>query len=345
MYKTIDELFSYIQLNHEYVTKNKSAVKEIWLQAGSLGVFSCKELGFSKYLMDKLCEYDIYDFPFWLQRDVIIYLLKRFGSEAQKEKYLTDLESGCLIASLALTEAAGGSDFGNICSFFDSKNHTITGKKRFITNASFADVIFYAARNSTGTIGLWIIEPNYGMNTIPIKTILGIKGMGLSEIELNEYVVEETMLLGNIENCLMYIIKALSYERYCCAYLAFNMAKKLCHQNIEWVKKRGDLWNKQSIKNNIAEQICCIKELEICFNNIYSKFEKRGNIFIETAMLKYKSIEIALRVTQYSGLLRAGEFSSIDINPEINRMYNIVLAYAAAGGTQEIMLRIISESL
>jgi len=44
-------------------------------------------------------------------------------------------------------------------------------------------------------------------------------------------------------------------------------------------------------------------------------------------------------------LLRAGEFASLDIDKNVNQMYNTIMTLAAAGGTQEVMLRIISEGL
>ena len=104
MFQTIDELFQYINANYANIVCSKDSIKEVWRNAGTLGVFSCQQEGYSKYLLDKLCEYDIYDFPFWLQREVILYLLKRYGTESQKNKYLEGLESGDIIASLALTE-------------------------------------------------------------------------------------------------------------------------------------------------------------------------------------------------------------------------------------------------
>lgn len=62
-------------------------------------------------------------------------------------------------------------------------------------------------------------------------------------------------------------------------------------------------------------------------------------------MLKYQSVNLALEITQFSALLRAGEFASLDIDKNVNQMYNTIMTLAAAGGTQEVMLRIISEGL
>jgi|GEM_PF-2844952 len=345
MFQTIDELFQYINANYASIVCSKDSIKEVWRNAGTLGVFSCQQEGYSKYLLDKLCEYDIYDFPFWLQREVILYLLKRYGTESQKNKYLEGLESGDIIASLALTEESGGSDFKNIRSFFNAISSTLSGEKRFITNAAFADIFFFAAKNSDEKIGIWIIESSKDVIINPINSIHEISALGFSEVKIQDILVEPSMLLGNMDNCLLYVVKALSFERYCCAYMAFQMSAKLWEQNLKWIKKRGTLWDKQSVKFKMAEFSCSIKSLNIYFASLYGKFERKSNIFSDAAMLKYQSVNLALEITQFSALLRAGEFASLDIDKNVNRMYNTIMTLAAAGGTQEVMLRIISEGL
>lgn len=345
MINNIDELFLYISnydIHHSY---DRNTIKSIWRKAGSLGVFSCQEDGYSKFLLEKLCQYDIYDYPFWLQREVILYLIKRYGTDGQKSKYISGLESGSIIASIALTEETGGSDLKNILSFYDDKKSVLSGKKRFITNAAFADIILYSAKNQDGKIGLWILDVDDRISIRRINCIPEIAALGFSEIELNDFLVDRNMLLGGFDNCLIYIMKALSFERYCCAYMSFHLGKKLCSQNLNWLKNKGDLWNKQILQYKMAEFISMNSLLDSHFEMLYKKFEKKGNIFTEAAMLKYMSVKNALEITQFSSLLRAGEFVSLEIDPYINKMYNTIISLSAAGGTQEIMLNIISESL
>lgn len=345
MFNNIDELFQYISNDDTHYSYDRHTIKSIWRNAGSLGVFSCQEEGYSKFLLQKICQYDIYDYPFWLQREVILYLIKRCGTEEQKNKYVAGLESGNIIAAIALTEEAGGSDFNNISSLYNDKTSVLSGKKRFITNAAFADIILYAAKNKDGKIGLWILDVDDRIKIHEINCITEIAALGFSEIELNDFLVDRNMLLGGFDNCLIYIMKALSFERYCCAYMSFHMGKKLCAQNLQWIKNRGNLWNNQTIQYKMAEYISMNNLLNSHFEMLYKKFEKKGNIFTDAAMLKYMSVKNSLEITQFSCLLRAGEFVSLEIDSYINKMYNIIISLATAGGTQEIMLRIISEGL
>ncbi|HEX7481590.1 MAG TPA: acyl-CoA dehydrogenase family protein, partial [Polyangiales bacterium] len=66
--------------------------------------------------------------------------LVRFGSDAQKQKYLPEMASGEWIGSFALTEPNAGSDAGAMTSGAVRKGDEwiLSGTKTFITNASKA---------------------------------------------------------------------------------------------------------------------------------------------------------------------------------------------------------------
>ena len=84
----------------------------------------------------------------------------RFGSEAQKKKYLPKMAGGEWIGSFALTEPGAGSDAGALESTAVLKGDEwiLNGTKTFITNAPKAHHFMVFARTEKG-ISAFIVEP------------------------------------------------------------------------------------------------------------------------------------------------------------------------------------------
>src|SRR5205085_587038 len=79
-----------------------------------------------------------------------IRALLLFGTREQKEKWLPPLVSGEQLAAFALTEREAGSDAANVQTTAtpsaDGSHYVLNGEKRYITNASIAQVLTVMAR-------------------------------------------------------------------------------------------------------------------------------------------------------------------------------------------------------
>lgn len=347
MFNSIDDLFNYIKNNYSEIVKSHERIKNIWLCAGQLGVFSNKDENFSVFLLEKLCEYDLYDFPFWLQRNVIIRLFEKCASMEQKEKYLNKLYKGKIIASLALTEDFGGSDFGNIHSTYSIHNndYLLEGNKLYISCAEYADIILFAAKNESDHINLFILDRS--LNTVlvePIKCIEELRGLGISKITVPKQVVDSDKLLKTTNSISLHLTSVLSYERFCCAYTVFLISKKILKFDIKWANKRKAM-NYQDICFHLTGFYSEYKLLDNYFCNKKHAFDQYNNIIVDAAILKYRSVKLALNISQYSARLIAGNFICYDKELNLSALNNIIVSLSAAGGTQEVMKRIISEKM
>jgi butyryl-CoA dehydrogenase len=65
----------------------------------------------------------------------------KFGTEAQKDKYLQDMASGRRLGAFALTEPAAGTDAaaGTATATMHADGYALNGSKMFITNAPYAE--------------------------------------------------------------------------------------------------------------------------------------------------------------------------------------------------------------
>ncbi|MBA2476217.1 MAG: acyl-CoA dehydrogenase family protein [Actinobacteria bacterium] len=83
-----------------------------------------------------------------------------FGSDAQKERWLPPLARLEAVGAFALTEPAHGSDAVRLetRARLDGEDYVLDGAKRWIGNASFADVTIVWARDEDGDVGGFLVE-------------------------------------------------------------------------------------------------------------------------------------------------------------------------------------------
>jgi butyryl-CoA dehydrogenase len=128
----------------------------------------------------------------------------KFGTEAQKQKYLPSLCSGEKLGCYALTEPHCGSDAAALrtkCIKQVDGSWRLTGTKMWITNGPQADVaIVYATRDLAlkykGICGFIVerVYPGYGVGKVEEK--LGICASGTSELNFDDMPVPAENLLG-----------------------------------------------------------------------------------------------------------------------------------------------------
>lgn len=128
----------------------------------------------------------------------------RWGSEAQKARYLPLLVSGEHLGALALTEPGAGSDLaGGVQTNArrDGDGWRLNGSKAWITNASHAPVITVLARTDAaqGTHGfnLLLVEPGSAGFTIhPPERKMGLKGSPTHALSFDDVRLPADALLG-----------------------------------------------------------------------------------------------------------------------------------------------------
>ena len=78
-----------------------------------------------------------------------------FGSDALKERYLSDTASGKQIAAFALSEPDAGSDVGAIstAATLEEDTYVLNGTKTWISNGGLADYYVVFARSEAGAVG------------------------------------------------------------------------------------------------------------------------------------------------------------------------------------------------
>ncbi len=133
--------------------------------------------------------------------------LNQFGTEAQKEKYLTPYLAGRLVAAEALTEPRGGSDFFGAMTKAELKDDhfILNGMKRFVVGAEGADFFLVYCRTNFDSnahkyqkISLLIVDRGPGVETEYLYGLLGCKGGGTGRLVFRDVKVPKENIIGEL---------------------------------------------------------------------------------------------------------------------------------------------------
>ena len=108
-----------------------------------------------------------------VQTSLAMYAIYRFGSKAQKERWLPEMAKGAVLGCFGLTEPGHGSDPGGMETRAerDGQGWALTGRKLWITNAQVAHLAIVWAKTAEGIRG-FIVErdrPGFTVEDIPHK--------------------------------------------------------------------------------------------------------------------------------------------------------------------------------
>ena len=126
-----------------------------------------------------------------------------FGTEQQKQKYLTRLSSGELIGAYCLTEPHAGSDAlaartrADLSA--DGAHYVLNGQKMWITNAGAADLFTVFAKIHGEQFTAFLVERNWpGVSIGAEEKKMGIKGSSTCAVFLDNVQVPVENVLGEI---------------------------------------------------------------------------------------------------------------------------------------------------
>ena len=160
--------------------------------------------------------------------------LTRFGTEAQKAKYLPGIIRGETVCALGITEPGTGSDMAALTTraVRDGDVYRVTGNKIFITNGVYGDLYFVAARTGAGTaerrhagISMFLVERGLPGFTVSRKLDkMGMRASDTAELTFQDCPVPAENLLGVEGRGFHQLAMGLQRERLMAAVLALSGA-------------------------------------------------------------------------------------------------------------------------
>lgn len=171
--------------------------------------------------------------------------LLKFGSAAQKKKFLTPVARGERLGCYALTEPGAGSDAGAIQTRAtkSGRHYLVNGSKVFITNGQCADlaIVFAVTNPALGKHGIsaFIIEKNTpGFHVGRLEDKLGLRSSDTAELLFSDCRVPEENLLGQENNGFEIVLASLDGGRIGIAAQALGIAQGCLEESLAYATQR-----------------------------------------------------------------------------------------------------------
>ncbi len=280
-----------------------------------------------------------------VQGSLVMYPIFKFGSEAQKHKYLPKLASGDWLGCFGLTEPDHGSNPGGMTTnFIDKGDHVVlNGAKMWISNAPFADVAVVWAKNEAGVIHGIIVERGMeGFTTPTTHNKWSLRASCTGELVFDNVKVPKENILPGVTGlkgpltCLNSARYGISWGALGAAMDCYDTAVRYSKQRIQFGKPIGGF---QLQQKKLAEMLTEITKAQLLVWRLGQLMDKGLATPAQISMAKRNNVEIAMNVAKEArqmlgGMGITGEY------PVMRHMMNLesVVTYE---GTHDIHLLIL----
>ncbi|NND05523.1 MAG: acyl-CoA dehydrogenase [Saprospiraceae bacterium] len=161
-----------------------------------------------------------------VQGSLVMYPIFKYGSEAQKQKYLPALGSGSLVGCFGLTEPDHGSDPAAMETSIvkDGDAYLLHGSKMWITNAPIADVaVVWAKDERNKVVGILVERGTAGFSTPEIKGKWSLRASITGELVFEDVRIAKDQILPGVKG-MKGPLSCLSKARYGIAWGAIGAA-------------------------------------------------------------------------------------------------------------------------
>lgn len=280
--------------------------------------------------------------------------LAKYGSEAQKRRFLRPAASGEIIGAFCLTEPGAGSDASALQTraVAEGAGWRLNGVKQFITSGSIAGaaLIFAVTDPAAGKRGIscFVVEtarPGYRVGRIEEK--LGQHASDTCQIVLEDLRVGSEDLLGRPGEGYRIALANLESGRIGIATQAIGMARAALEAAIEYARERkafgASLFDHQAIAFRLAEMAT---EVAAARGLVFAAAGLRDAglpCLQEASMAKLFASEMAERVCSAAIQVHGG-YGYLSDYP-VERLYRDVRVCQIYEGTSEVQKMVIARAL
>lgn len=239
-----------------------------------------------------------------VQSSLVMYPIWKYGTEAQKQKFLPKLASGQFIGSFGLTEPDHGSNpAGMVTNFKDMGDHyLLNGAKMWISNSPMCDVAVVWAKNEEGRIWGLIVERGMeGFTTPETHGKLSLRASATGELVFDNVKVPKDNLLPE-KSGLGAPLGCLDSARYGIAWGAIGVALDCYDSALRYSKERTQFGKPiagfQLQQKKLAEMITEITKAQLLtFRLGQLKNENRATT-AQISMAKRNNVDMALKIAR-----------------------------------------------
>ncbi|NKB77688.1 MAG: acyl-CoA dehydrogenase [Gammaproteobacteria bacterium] len=351
--------------NRQRYTEAGVVDREFWSKAAEIGVLGASVpethggLGLSRhfdvvtYLQQALVGDTGWGFAV---HNIATHYVAAYGTEFQKARWLPQLANGDLIAAIAMSEPAAGSDLKGVKTraVADGETWVINGTKTFITNGGSADLLLLVAKTDPAKgsrgVSLMMVETcdleGYQVGRKLDK--LGMRRNDTAELFFEDVRIPASSLLGGeVGQGFYQLMGQLPWERLIIGYTALGSAQCALELTLDYVKQRKAfgqrIFDFQNTRFKLAEANTKIELLSAFLDQCLEELESGQLTAERAAMAKWWSTEAQCDIIDECLQLHGGYGYMSEYR--ISELYADARVQKIYGGTNEIMKEVIARSM
>jgi hypothetical protein len=285
----------------------------------------------------------------------------KFGSEEQKQKYVTPLAQGKKLGCWSLTEPESGSDAGGARTVAVKQNGdwVINGSKTFTTNGHYADVCVCMAvtdkSKKTHGFSAFVVEKGTpGFRPGKKENKLGLRASDTSEVVFTDCAVPAENMVGREGEGFVNTLQVLDGGRISIAAMGLGMAQGAYEASLRYAKQRKQFGKPiaefQAIQFKLADMATQIEAARLLTyraawlaDRAIASGGDSGRFSKESSMAKLYAGEVAVRVANEAVQIHGGYGFIKDYPAE--KYYRDVKLCTIGEGTSEIQRMVIARAL
>ncbi len=282
-----------------------------------------------------------------------------YGTEEQKQKFLTPLAKGEKLGAFALTEPGAGTDAqgAQTKAVLEGDEWVLNGSKCFITNGKEADIYIVIAITSVvedkrgrkkKNFSTFIVEkgtPGFSFGTKEKK--MGIRGSSTYELIFEDCHIPKENLLGPEGKGFPIAMHTLDGGRIGIAAQALGLAEGALETTVEYVKERKQFGRSIAAQQNtqfqLADMATKVEAAKYLVYKAAKAKETQKRYSVEAAMAKLYAAEVAMEVTTKAVQLHGGYGYIREY--DVERMMRDAKITEIYEGTSEVQRMVISGNL
>jgi isovaleryl-CoA dehydrogenase len=248
--------------------------------------------------------------------NLCINQIARWGTVAQKAKYLPGLISGAHVGSLAMSEAGAGSDVVSMKLRVDAVQggHVLNGTKFWITNAPYAKTLVVYARTdaNAGSKGITAFLIERGMDGFSIGQKIekmGMRGSPTAELVFDDCLVPDENVLGSVGGGVKVLMSGLDYERVVLSGVQLGIMQACLDTVLPFIRERKQFGQPigtfQLMQAKVADMYVALNSArayvyavaKACDAGRTTRFEAAGAILLASE----NAVKVALEAVQALG--------------------------------------------
>jgi len=276
-------------------------------------------------------------------------ILARYGTPAQKQRWLKPLAQGALLGAFSLSEADAGSDAGSLRTraVRDGASWILRGSKAWVTNGGTADLVILFARTDAGISAFMVPTNAPGYRPGKPEDKMGLRASNTVSVALEDVRLPLDHLVGDEGKGFHYAMEALDGGRIGIAAQGVGISRRALEHAMRYCAERTQfgtpLKDFEAVKFKLADMATRITAARALGMLAAARRDRGEDCTLEASIAKVFASETAMWVTTQAIQLFGGYGYMRDY--PVEKLFRDAKVTEIYEGTSEIQRLIIAREL